>query len=365
MTINGNRPQQNNYRLDGVSVNDYAGGSPGSVLGQTLGVDAIQESSVVTGNAPADYGKSSGAVVNAVTRAGTNGIHGTAHEFLRNSALDARNFFDGSIPPFNRNQFGGSVGGPVRHDKTFFFVDYEGIRQGLGASNVISVPSAAARTGHLSTGTVNVSSKVAPYLNLYPLPNVPSTADIGQYRFSSQNITMENFFTSRVDHHFSDKDQIHGTFLLDNSTLSGPDSFGDTLLGTISQHRTASLEESHILSPTLINFVRIGFNRSISEAVKTLQAINPLVGDPSLGFIPGHAVGQLTDAGLTSFQGGLDPAKSEAPANIHPIFREAMPIMCAGQPAGQTAKSRSILAASDASGIPGPTGIVGRKGCSR
>ena len=127
MTINGNRPQQNNYRLDGVSVNDYAGGSPGSVLGQTLGVDAIQESSVVTGNAPADYGKSSGAVVNAVTRAGTNGIHGTAHEFLRNSALDARNFFDGSIPPFNRNQFGGSVGGPVRHDKTFFFVDYEGI----------------------------------------------------------------------------------------------------------------------------------------------------------------------------------------------------------------------------------------------
>jgi hypothetical protein len=151
MTINGNRPQQNNCRLDGVSVNDYAGGSPGSVLGQTLGVDAIQEFSVVTGNASADYGKSSGAVVNAVTRAGTNGIHGTAYEFLRNSALDARNFFDGSIPPFNRNQFGGSVGGPVRHDKTFFFVDYEGIRQGLGASNVISVPSAAARTGHLSS----------------------------------------------------------------------------------------------------------------------------------------------------------------------------------------------------------------------
>jgi hypothetical protein len=305
MTINGNRPQQNNFRLDGVSVNDYAGGSPGSVLGQTLGVDAIQEFSVVTGNAPADYGKSSGAVVNAVTRAGNNGIHGTAYEFLRNSALDARNFFDGSIPPFKRNQFGGSVGGPVRHDKTFFFVDYEGVRQGLGASNFISVPSAAARTGHLSTGTVNVSSKVAPYLNLYPLPNVPSTADIGQYRFSSQNITTENFFTTRVDHHFSDKDQIHGTFLLDNSSLSGPDSFGDTLLGTISQHRTASLEESHILSPTLINFARIGFNRSISEAVKTLHAINPLVGDPSLGFIPGHAVGQLTVAGLTSFQGGL------------------------------------------------------------
>src|SRR5258708_8629036 len=141
MTINGNRPQQNDYRLDGISVNDYAGGSPASVLGQTIGVDAIQEFSVVTGNAPADYGKSSGAVVNAVTRAGTNEIHGTAYEFLRNSALDARNFFDGSsTPPFKRNQFGGSVGRPLRHDKTLFFVASDAIRPGLGLSQVVAVP---------------------------------------------------------------------------------------------------------------------------------------------------------------------------------------------------------------------------------
>ncbi len=306
MTINGNRPQQNNYRLDGISVNDYAGGSPASVLGQTIGVDAIQEFSVVTGNAPADYGKSSGAVVNAVTRAGTNGIHGTAYEFLRNSALDARNFFDGSsIPPFKRNQFGGSVGGPIRHDKTFFFVDYEGIRQGLGISNVVNVPSEAARAGHLTAGTVIVNSKVVPYLSLFPLPNVATSADIGQYRFSSQNITGENFVTARLDHHFSDKDEIHGTFLLDNSNLNGPDSFADTLLGTVSQRRTANMEESHIFTPTLMNFVRIGFNRAISEAVKTLSAINPLAGDTSLGFVPGHAVGQMNITGLTSFQGGL------------------------------------------------------------
>jgi hypothetical protein len=306
MTINGNRPQQNNYRLDGISVNDYASGSPASVLGQTIGVDAVQEFSVVTGNASADYGKSSGAVVNAVTRAGTNDIHGTAYEFLRNSALDARNFFDGAtIPPFKRNQFGGSAGGPIRHDKTFFFIDYEGVRQGLGVSNVISVPSAAARTGHLAAGTVSVSPKVAPYLSLYPLPNVPTSNDIGQYRFSSQNITSENFITSRVDHHISANDEIHGTWLLDNSNLNGPDAFGDTLLGTISQRRTSSVEESHIFTPTIINFARLGFNRAVSESVKTLQAINPLVGDPSLGFEPGHAVGQLTVTGLTSFQGGL------------------------------------------------------------
>src|SRR5207302_2622693 len=142
-------------------------GSPASVLGQTLGVDAIQEFSVVTGNAPADYGKSSGAVVNAVTRAGTNSLHGTAYEFLRNSALDARNFFDGAnAPPFKRNQFGGSVGGFIRRDKTFFFADYEGVRQSLGITTVDTVPSEAAHNGQLVAGPVKVDSKVAPYLAL-------------------------------------------------------------------------------------------------------------------------------------------------------------------------------------------------------
>src|SRR5581483_5527885 len=111
LTISGARPQQNNYRLDGISLNDYANGAPGSVLGGSLGVDAIQEFSVLTTNYSADYGKTSGGVVNAITRSGTNRFHGSAYEFLRNSALDARNFFDGStIPPFKRNQFGGAIG---------------------------------------------------------------------------------------------------------------------------------------------------------------------------------------------------------------------------------------------------------------
>src|SRR6202795_3154413 len=108
LTISGARPQQNNYRLDGVSLNDYANGAPGSVLGGSLGVDAIQEFSVLTSNYSAEYGKTSGGVVNAITRSGTNQIHGSGYEFDRNSALDARNFFDvGQIPAFTRNQFGG------------------------------------------------------------------------------------------------------------------------------------------------------------------------------------------------------------------------------------------------------------------
>src|ERR1700693_3969374 len=131
LTISGARPQQNNYRLDGVSLNDYANGAPGSVLGGSLGVDAIQEFSVITSNYEADYGKTSGGVVNAITRSGTNQIHGSAYEFLRNSKLDSKNYFDvGNIPPFKRNQFGGTIGGPIQKDGTFFFADYEGIRQG-------------------------------------------------------------------------------------------------------------------------------------------------------------------------------------------------------------------------------------------
>src|ERR1700716_4114944 len=157
LTISGARPQQNNYRLDGVSLNDYANGAPGSVLGGSLGVDAIQEFSVLTSNYSAEYGKTSGGVVNAITRTGTNQFHGSAYEFLRNSALDARNFFDGpQIPPFKRNQFGGSIGGPIIPERTFFFFDYEGIRQSKGITAVTTVPSMDARNGMIhdpKTGT--------------------------------------------------------------------------------------------------------------------------------------------------------------------------------------------------------------------
>src|SRR5215469_1533286 len=150
LAISGARPQQNNYRLDGVSMNDYANGGPGSVLGGNLGVDAIQEFSVLTSNYSGKYGKTSGGVVNAVTRSGTNSFHGSAYEFIRNSALDARNYFDlGSIPPFKRNQFGGAVGGPIIKNKTFFFADYEGVRQSKGISQFTTVPSDAARHGLL------------------------------------------------------------------------------------------------------------------------------------------------------------------------------------------------------------------------
>jgi hypothetical protein len=312
MAIGGARPQQNNYRLDGVSVNDYAGGGPASVLGVSLGVDAIQEFSVVTGNATADYGKTSGGVVNAMTRAGTNQLHGSAYEFFRNSALDAPNFFDNAsgskIPPFKRNQFGGSAGGPVIHDKTFFFADYEGIRQSLGVTTVDTVLSPDARSGQLVLGKVTVNSKIAPYLALFPLPNAGIKGDTGTYAFAAQDATDENFFTSRIDHTFSEKDHIHGTFLFDNGRTDGPDIFNGVLLGTESHRKTANIEEGHVFSPVAINFVRIGVNRVVAEQVKSESAINPLANDPSLGFMPGRAVGGINIAGLTNYPGGFGAA---------------------------------------------------------
>src|SRR5947199_682331 len=152
LTISGARPQQNNYRLDGVSLNDYANGAPGSVLGGNLGVDAIQEFSVLTSNYSAEYGKTSGGDVNAITRSGTTTFHGSVYEFLRNSALDARNFFEDPTvrkAPFKRNQFGGAVGGPIIKNRTFFFADFEAIRQSKGIAVVDTVPSNAARAGLL------------------------------------------------------------------------------------------------------------------------------------------------------------------------------------------------------------------------
>src|SRR6266853_2783426 len=211
LTISGARPQQNNYRLDGVSLNDYANGAPGSVLGGNLGVDAIQEFSVLTSNYSAEYGKTSGGVVNAITRSGTSTFHGSGYEFLRNSSLDAANFFEnaGGVPksPFRRNQFGGAIGGPLIKNRTFFFADYEGIRQSKGVPNVDFVPSNTARMGIIDGNPVpgGVNSNAQKYLVLYPTSNIPLrnsdgtvNPNISVFTFSGQQVVNENFVTTRI-----------------------------------------------------------------------------------------------------------------------------------------------------------------------
>jgi hypothetical protein len=309
LSISGARPQQNNYRLDGLSLNDYANGGPGSVLGGNLGVDAVQEFSVLTSNYSAEYGKTSGGVVNATTRSGTNQFHGSVYEFLRNSALDARNFFDitQSPPPFKRNQFGASAGGPIVKNRTFIFGDYEGIRQSLGTTNLIVVPSAAARVGNLSTGTVAVDPVVQKYLGFYPLPNsgLIGLGDTGRYTFTGQQITKEDFFTIRADHKISDKDNLFGTYMYDNAPFTSPDSFNNVKVGSTTRRQAAVVEETHVFNPTLANSFRFGVNRSLADNNVGLSAINPLAGDLTLGSAPGRYASTITIPGLGRMLGGL------------------------------------------------------------
>src|SRR6266849_135907 len=245
LTISGARPQQNNYRLDGVSLNDYANGAPGSVLGGSLGVDAIQEFSVLTSNYSAEYGKTSGGVVNAITRSGTNQFHGSAYEFLRNSALDAKNYFesgDAAKAPFKRNQFGGAIGGPLDKNRTIFFADYEGIRQSKGIPNPVQVPTLAARNGdvHDANGNplphITVPSIIQEYLKLYPVstaPPLPGNPDVTVFTFVGQQVINENFITARVEHKFSEKDSLLGTYLFDKTPYSSPDPMGNVQLSTL------------------------------------------------------------------------------------------------------------------------------------
>ena len=304
LTISGARPQQNNYRLDGASLNDYANGAPGSVLGGNLGVDAIQEFSVLTSNYSAEYGKTSGGVVNAITRSGTNAFHGSAYEFLRNSKLDAANFFErGQRSPFKRNQFGGGIGGPIFKDRTFFFVDYEGIRLSKGVPNVDTVPSPEARNGILTSGNVTVDPEVKKYLALYPVPK-SCGQDTCQFIFSGQQVINENFVTGRVDHKFSDKDSLFGTYFYDRTPYSAPDGFGNVELGHLTSRQFAAVEETHAFTPTFVNSARFGFNRSYVNDNQSLAALNPAAADSSLGAFAGRDAAFVND-GSTSMPGGI------------------------------------------------------------
>jgi carboxypeptidase family protein/TonB-dependent receptor-like protein len=312
ISVSGARPDQNNYRLDGISINDYSNGAPGSVLGSNLGVDAVEQFSVLGSNYPAGYGRTSGGVINAVTRTGTKAFHGDVYEFLRNSALDARNFFDGQIPPFKRNQFGGSLGGPIQKDRTFFFADYEGLRQSLGVTHVDTVPSVAARAGLLSTGTVRVDPTIAKFLAaFYPPPNgnILPNGDVGIYSFAEQQVTTENYFTTKIDRKFSERDSISGTYLHDNSKVVQPDAFGWLLSNVVSQRQLVTLHEQHIFNPKLLNAARFGFNRAVAVSGGVSKVNNPLLTNLSFGFIPGQYVGYIKGVpGVTDFLGGLNAA---------------------------------------------------------
>src|SRR6266850_330340 len=338
LSISGGRPQENNYRLDGVSINDYGNGGPGSVLGGNLGVDSIQEFSVLTSNYSAEYGKTSGGVVNAITRSGTNQFHGSVYEFLRNDALDAANFFDnaGGIKKasFRQNQFGVSAGGPIRKDKLFVFGDYEGLRYSKGIPTFITVPSDAARLGILAgggppptscpansslldpTSSVCVDNSAAKYLPFWPhATSTPAGSDTGSFTFSAPRVVTENFETVRIDDKLSDKDSLAATYLGDITPYSAPDALDDVLLSSRTNRQIGILEETHAFRPTLVNAVRFGFSRDAAQNNVGVTAINSMAKDPSLQAVPGQFAAQVVVPNtLTQFTGGLG---ANGPGRFH------------------------------------------------
>ena len=299
LTVSGGRPTSNVFMVDGLVINNEANKSPGgSVHGINMGVDALKEFSVLTSTFPAEYGRSSGGVVNAVTQSGTNNIHGTGFGFIRNSALDSSNFFTGK-QFFYRGQFGAAIGGPIKKDKLFWFGDYEGIREFKAESAPTFTISDAARSGTLP-GQAPIPAAVRPYLALFPAANgpvVPGTNGyVAQLFFPGGNRGTENYGIGRIDYVPSAKSTIHGTYMFDDSSTTAPDSVGLKTIGDTTRDQRLTLSWQYSLTPTILNTVNTGFTRE--TATGNIDVVGsgtvPIESDPSAGFYPNQNLGVIT-----------------------------------------------------------------------
>lgn len=309
LSINGGRIDFNNFMLDGASVNEAQNTTPGSAAGGFTGVDAIREFQILTNNYSAEFGGAGGGIINLVSKSGTNKLHGTLFEFHRNSVFDAPNFFDpgDDPPPFKRNQFGGSVGGPISKDRTFVFAAYEGLRERLGLSRPFIVPTDDVRAGTVvlqnPTRTVTVSPAMLPYIGLYPRPNVPGgVGGQGTFIRSGSRRTDADFFMIRGDHRLTNEDNFFVRYTFDDAEVLDPNGvITDSFLATRNQY--TGLEETHMFSPKVVNSLRFSYNRSFIEGddvdiVPIPQSMVFIPGAPTLGFFRGIEIAALSTRAL-------------------------------------------------------------------
>ncbi len=326
--INGARFHSNRFTIDGT---EYSGigaltSNPGGVSGKNLGVDAISEFRVFTTNYGAEYGKRAGGQVNIVTKSGTNELHGTAFEYYRDESLDARNFFDPGPPPsFKRNNFGVSIGGPIKRNKTFIFGAYEGLRERQGLTLLAIVPDANARLGFLplpggGTVFVGIAANIRPYLDLYPVSNGRNFGD-GTAEFQSSPIRTirDDFFTIKLDHYRSEKNMMFASYRFYDGDLLDPHSIPGFARNTAeSRQQMVTIGETTVFSPTFVNTIRFGFNRwaGLIDSGKPIISINPAlkfapwyerIGDVRIG-----AAGTAGSQGLTEITSALAPIRKIA-----------------------------------------------------
>jgi len=322
-SVAGKRPETKRFLMNGV---DYIGSNstgqfitPSGSSGQLLGVEAVREYNVLQHTYGAEYGKRAGAQVTVVSSSGTNQVHGDLFEYLRNSALDARNFFDDTIgaPPFKRNQFGGALGGPLKKDKMFLFGNYEGFRERLAVSSVAIVPNAQARQGFMPCYIVNTAANACPnrgayvpvtnlktgmlpYSNYFwPAANGPELLTDGLPTGTAKAISnpkrkvREDFGLLRFDNTISTKDSFFVNFNADDGSRSAPPA--DPVFVTLTTQRSYlfGLQETHVFSPAVLNIATIGFSRAWGTQVQA-----PAVSIPSnLVFLTGTNPGSITIGG--------------------------------------------------------------------
>lgn len=315
-SVSGNRPQQNLFLLNGVEFTGAAENNmqPGGTSQELLGVEAVREFKVLRDTYGAQFGKRPGAQVLIVTQSGSNRLHGSLYEFLRNNDLDAPNYFDkGSAPPFQRNQFGASLGGPLHRDSTFLFGNFEGLTQHLHQTGVALVPDTNARNGYLRCKlvtpppnqcppsgmvSVGVDPSVVPLLNLWPIQsaNAPDFGGIAEAFNSPLQTIRDDFGTLRFDQVFSRNDTFTGVYTMDDSNDVTPVSSNlySTDLENL-REQVISLEETHIFSPALLNIARVGFSRAAYYYTGEPSPNTPAAAVP--GFVGGHPVGTVVVGG--------------------------------------------------------------------
>jgi hypothetical protein len=308
---NGGPPRSNNFTLDGAVVQDMTGSSS-NYIGRTLGLDGIQEFRVVTNSPGAEYGLSLGSQTVMVSRSGGNAFHGSVFEYFRNSALDAANYFDAPtaannysrLPAFRRNNFGGSLGGPIRKDKTFFFTTFEAVKERLGQTIVNNVPGAGCHgdAGATITNTacpqlgttasVRIAPVVAPLLALFPAPNLPNNTWTTPFTQPDNDY----YGQARADHIFSTKDSAFIRYTIDQDDNQFAGAYPQYYVFAHSgRHQYLTLSESHVLSPTVLNTFRFSFSRTSDP----IASPNALTG-AQYAFAPGLAPGQISIGGVTA-----------------------------------------------------------------
>ncbi len=310
ISITGMRPDQNSYLLDGSYINDMNRFIPAGPGGALLGAETVREFKVVTNSYSAQYGRVLGGVFNAVSKSGTNDWHGDIYEFLRNDNLDAAkwedNLFGKGKPEFERNQFGATFGGPIKRDKTFFFLNYEALRQRLNSTQANVVPDLKARQGILPNKTVPVSPLIAPYLKFFPLPSSEGRNfgdGTAEFIFQKDQETRDDFGQARIDYQISDSDSLFVRGTGDNSNQSQVDAYPDFRKIFIMNTRLLTLSETRIFSPRMLNRATFSFNRvdpqdrgSYPQIPANLLSVP---GQPPPGLQPG--------SGITNWEGPPKP----------------------------------------------------------